>query len=328
MKKTGISNKNVCYDLSCMGILVLDVFGTNIETFPQKGTSEYFDRLEIHPGGCAYNTGVDACRLGLRVSMMGKVGCDSFGEIMLNSMCKEGADTKAVVQSRDTNTAFSFVMVPGDGQRRIYHTFGVNRILNPEDVDRQRILASSMLHVAGAGLMPAIDGESTAELFKFARQHGILTSMDPVVKEDVKGSVLPCLPHLDIFLPNMDESYYITGYKNPVDQLKYYIDAGVKIAGIKLGPKGCLISDGIELLTLGVYPVPVVDTCGAGDAFIAGFLYGILQEWEVEMTAKFATAAASFCVQSIGATTAIPKAQEILNYMKNNELEECHICQL
>ena len=61
-------------DVACLGILVLDVFGKPIDRFPAKGTWEYFDRLEIHPGGCAYNTGVDAARLGLRVSVLGMLG--------------------------------------------------------------------------------------------------------------------------------------------------------------------------------------------------------------------------------------------------------------
>ena len=70
-------------DLACLGILVLDVFGKPIDGFPAKGTSEYFDALEIHPGGCAYNTGVDASRLGLRVSVWGMLGADPFGDLIL-----------------------------------------------------------------------------------------------------------------------------------------------------------------------------------------------------------------------------------------------------
>jgi sugar/nucleoside kinase (ribokinase family) len=102
----------------------------------------------------------------------------------------------------------------------------------------------------------------------------------------------------------------------------------MKKAGVKLGPKGCIIRDGIDLLTLGGYPVPVADICGAGDTFIVGFLYGVLQEWEVETTAKLATAAASLRVQSAGATSVIPKAHNILKFIKINDLKECHICLL
>jgi sugar/nucleoside kinase (ribokinase family) len=78
-----------------------------------------------------------------------------------------------------------------------------------------------------------------------------------------------------------------------------------------MGEKGVLISDGKEKFELGAYKVPVVDTCGAGDAFIAGFIYGILNEWDLYESAKFATATAGFCVQYDGATTGVTRADKI-----------------
>ena len=308
--------------LSCLGILVLDVFGSPINQFPDKGTSEYFTDMEIHPGGCAYNTGVDAARLGLSVNAFGKIGNDSFGDIIRKALIDESAGVKGVCRAGDCNTAFSFVMIPGDGQRRIYHTPGVNGTYCTDDINTEMIMKSSVLHIAGAGLMPALDGLPTAELLQFARKNGVLTSMDPVVRRGIRESILPCLPYLDLFLPNKDESVYITGFDNAEDQLKFYLDAGVKLAGIKLGPHGCMIGDGREILRMGIYDVPVVDTCGAGDAFIAGFLYGILQKWDMEEISKFATATATFCVGAIGATSAIAKAQKVLDFINNNELKE------
>jgi sugar/nucleoside kinase (ribokinase family) len=327
MEKLTIS-RDRDFDLSCLGILVLDVFGSPINCFPQKGTSEYFDRMEIHPGGCAYNTGVDSARLGMKTCILGKVGTDPFGDIILNSMEKENIDISKVTKSDDSSTAFSFVMVPDDGHRRIYHSYGVNTFFSLVDVCTKTIASSSILHIAGASLMPSLDGEPTVELLQFAKMNGVVTSMDPVVKPGIKDLILPCLQYLDVFLPNNDESFYITGLSDPMKQLEFYTKRCPGITGIKLGSKGCLISDGERILRLGVYDVPVVDTCGAGDAFIAGFLYGVLQGWGIEITARFATAAASFCVQSIGATTAIPGAQDVLKYIKENELEECNVCQL
>ena len=69
-------------DLACLGIPVLDVCGKPVDRFPAEDTSEYFDPLEIHPGGCAYNTGGDASRLGLRVSVLGMLGADPFGDLI------------------------------------------------------------------------------------------------------------------------------------------------------------------------------------------------------------------------------------------------------
>ena len=306
-------------DLACLGILVLDVFGKSIDRFPAKGTSEYFDTLEIHPGGCAYNTGVDASRLGLRVSVLGMLGADSFGDLILKALVQEGVSTAGVRRSPEASTAFSFVMVPEDGQRRIYHTMGVNQIYELSDVCRDLIAGSRVFHVAGASLMPALDGLSTVDLLRFARENGTLTSLDPVVRAGCADVILPCLPYLDVFLPNCDESVLITGLSKPADQLRFYLDSGARMVGIKLGEKGCLVGNGDETVRLGVYDVPVFDTCGAGDAFVSGFLYGLLQNWDMQRCALFATATAAFCVRAIGTTTAIPSAKTVLKFVEQEE---------
>jgi sugar/nucleoside kinase (ribokinase family) len=93
--------------------------------------------------------------------------------------------------------------------------------------------------------------------------------------------------------------------------------------GIKMGDQGCLLSDGHESLRLGIYPVPVADTCGAGDAFIAGFIYGKQAGWDLARTATFATATAAFCVTAIGATAGIPDAKTVLRFT-----EEKTVCRL
>ena len=150
----------------------------------------------------------------------------------------------------------------------------------------------------------------------------MLTSLDPVVRKNIADLILPCLPYLDIFLPNNDESVHITGISDPKKQLEFYQERGAGIVGIKMGEKGVLISDGNECFHMGVYQVPVVDTCGAGDAFIAGFIYGVLQKWGLRRTAEFASATAAFCIQSIGTTTAVPSAIEVSNFMSKNKSPE------
>ena len=309
-------------DLVCLGILVLDAFGKPIDRFPEKGTSDYFDTLEIHRGGCAYNTGVSASRLGMAVAVLGKVGTDHFGAIMGDGLEHEGVDTAGIVRSADAPTAFSFIMVPEDGQRRIYHTMGVNATYGPADVPRDIIAGARVFHVAGGGLLPRLDGEPTVELLRFARANGALTSLDPVVRPGIAESILPCLPYLDVFLPNADESAHITGLTEPEDQLEFFRERGGRIVGIKNGSRGCLVSDGRHTLRLGIYDVPVKDTSGAGDAFVAGFLYGIVHGWSLERCARFATATAAFCVQAIGTTTAIPSSARVLEFMRENRVDE------
>ncbi len=299
--------------------MVIDVFGRQIDTFPEKGTTVYFNGMEIHAGGCTLNTGIAAAKLGMDVAVLGAVGDDSFGDVLIDTLHDNGVDAKGVVRKSES-TGFSFVMVPQDGERRIYHTGGANSSYCLSDVEMDTVRKSKILHVAGASLMPMLDGRPTATLLENCQNEGILTSMDPVYQEGISEIILPCLEHLDIFLPNNDESVHITNLKDPEDQLRFYLDHGVKIAGIKLGGEGAVISDGTETIKLGVYSVEPTDTCGAGDAFIAGFLFGRARNWNIEDCAKFATAVAAFCIQSVGATTGVARAEKVQAFMKDNEV--------
>jgi len=97
------------YDIATLGILIVDIFGKTIEEFPSPGTSVFFDTMEVHPGGCAFNTGVDATKLGLRVSVMGMVGEDSFGDLMVKEITAEGCDASGVIRTNKAETSVSFV---------------------------------------------------------------------------------------------------------------------------------------------------------------------------------------------------------------------------
>ncbi|OFY00427.1 MAG: hypothetical protein A2X05_07665 [Bacteroidetes bacterium GWE2_41_25] len=305
-------------DLTCLGILVLDVIAKKINRFPKAGTTEYFESIKLHPGGCAYNTGVGAKRLGLNVSIQGKIGNDPYGDILLDFLKNEDVSADHIAKGKEC-TAYSFVMVPDNGQRRIFHTPGVNDTYCLDDINFDSIKESRVLHIAGSSLMPKLDGNPTVELLKFCKANNILTSMDPVYKTEIADVIVPALPYLDIFLPNNDESEHITGLKKPEEQLSFYLDKGVGIAGIKMGEKGVLISDRKEKFRMGIYEVNISDTTGAGDSFIAGFIYGLLNKWDLVTCSRFATATAAHCIQSDGATSGIIQADEVLKFIKNQD---------
>lgn len=307
-------------DVVSLGILVCDVFGRTIDRFPDQGTSLFFDQMEMHPGGCAYNTGVDLARLGSRVALGGLVGEDVFGDALLEHMRRERVDVSGVRRTQLAATSFSFVMVPASGNRRIYTSFGANRLYGPEYIDRQTILQSRILHVGGVSMMDSLDGEPLCELLRFARENGVKTCVDPVYREEGGEKLLGCLPYLSYFMPNNDESVFITGYRDPMDQLRFYLDQGIGVVVVKLGKDGCLFSDGKTAWRLGVQPVEAVDTCGAGDAFIGGFLHGAARGWTVEQCAQFATTTAAFCISAVGTTQAIPPEETVLQYLKEHPL--------
>ena len=109
---------------------------------------------------------------------------------------------------------------------------------------------------------------------RYAQSKGKTTSMD--VTWDTTGRWLsvikPCLPHLDLFMPNEKEASLITGQKTPEKMAEFFLKYGVKIAVIKLGAKGAYIRSGNEEFYQTAFESEVTDTTGAGDSFVAGFL--------------------------------------------------------
>ena len=311
---------NKTFDVTSVGIMVCDVFGKTIDTFPEPGTSVFFEQMEMHPGGCAYNTGVDLARLGSRVALGGLIGEDAFGDTLLEHMRREKVDCSGVCRTGLKATSFSFVMVPASGNRRIYTSFGANSLYGPEHIDTQTVLGSRILHVGGVSMMDSLDGEPLRRLLSFARDNGVKTCVDPVYRESGREKLEDCLPYLTYFMPNNEESVFITGYTDPMDQLRFYLDKGIETVVVKLGKEGCLFSNGKAAWRMGVQPVEAVDTCGAGDAFIAGFLHGAARGWEVTQCARFATTVAAFCVSAVGTTQAVPPEETVLQYLREHPL--------
>lgn len=294
-------------DVTCLGILVADVIGKPVEQLPERGKLALVDRMELHIGGCASNTGVGLAKIGVKTAVIGKVGDDGFGDFLINALERSGVDCTGVVRDEQSLTSATMVMVHSDGERSFLHYIGANATLRESDVDYDVVKSSKILHVAGAFLMPGFDGEPTARVLKKAKELGVTTSLDTAW--DSRGNWMkllePCLPYVDYAVPSIEEARMCTGKYDPPDVAKALMDKGVGVVALKMGDEGCYIRSKDVELSIPIYRVDAVDACGAGDAFAAGFLTGIVNGWDLERTGKFANATGALCVTAIGATTGI-----------------------
>jgi sugar/nucleoside kinase (ribokinase family) len=176
--------------------------------------------------------------------------------------------------------------------------------------------------VGGTYLLPRFDGEGAAALFRGARAQGKLTTMD--VTWDVEGrwlsTIAPCLPHLSWFLPSTKEAAKITGLERPEEMAAFLRAQGVGGVVIKLGQRGCyVLPQGKPGFFVPAYKVQAVDTTGAGDAFVAGFLAGLLRGWAPERCARLACAAAALNIQKVGATAGMPTLAQVESFLKEHQ---------
>ena len=310
-------------DIVCVGILVADVVGKPVDSLPGRGKLQLVDQMELHTGGCAANTGVALAKIGVSTGLIGMVGADGFGDYIVRAMERHGLDTTGIARSDRVNTSATMVMVHGDGERSFLHYFGANAELSLADINFDLIRNARIVHVGGSLLMPALDGQPTADLLRQARAAGVTTSLDTAWDSRGRWMELigPCLEHLDYFVPSIEEARMLTGRHEPEDVAADIVERGVGTVALKMGAEGCYIRSGQSRLRIPVFSVEVIDALGAGDAFAAGFLTGVLQGWDLEKTGRFATAVGALSVTALGATTGIRPLEETLRFMERQKAE-------
>ena len=308
-------------DVTCLGILVADVVGKPVDEIPARGKLTLVDTMELHIGGCASNTGTALAKIGVDTAIIGKVGSDGFGDFVVDSLSKHGADCSGIVRDGETSTSVTMVMIHGDGERSFIHYLGANATLTEDDIDLDLVGRGRILHVAGCFLMPAFDGKPAARVLKKAREMGVTTTLDTCW--DSRGNWMkllePCLEHVDYAVPSIEEARMLTDKQSPEDVARALMDKGVKNVALKMGDQGCYIKSPDVELSIPIYQVDTVDATGAGDAFAAGFLTGLVNGWDLERTGKFANATGAFCVTALGATTGIPDGKTIEDFVASRD---------
>lgn len=307
-------------DVTCLGILVADLVGKPVDDYPARGKLVLVDRLELHSGGCAANTGVALAKIGVSTAVIGKVGVDGLGDFMVGVLERHGIDARGVTREPSVGTSGTMVMVRSDGERSFIHYIGANASLTENDVNFESLKGTRILHIAGSLVMPGMDGEPTARVLGKAQEMGIITTLDTVWDSHGRWMdvLKPCLPYVDYAVPSIEEARMVTGKQDPADVAEALMDQGVKNVGLKMGGNGCYVRSSDAGVRIPAFDVPVIDALGAGDCFAAGFLTGILHGWDLEKTGRFANAVGALCVMALGATTGVKSLEETLAFMEKN----------
>ncbi|MHB1033314.1 MAG: carbohydrate kinase family protein [Pirellulales bacterium] len=304
------------------GILVADHLCSPIRKMPQAGEIVLCDELLLSIGGCASNAAMDLARVGVKVGILGCVGKDPFGRFITETLAAQGIDTSCVrVHERIGTSGTLIVNVQGE-DRRFIHTVGANAALTPSDIPIQRIRQAKVFYIGGYLLMPGLENDALVELFREARAAGVTTVLDVVWPGPGEHwhKLARLLSETDVFLPNSDEAEYLTGITDPVRQAEHFLNAGARTVVITCGNEGSvLISDGLRLRA-GTYPTQYVGGTGAGDAFDAGYIAGLLAGEDPAGCLRWGSALGASCVRSIGATESVFTRAEAEAFMRANSL--------
>jgi sugar/nucleoside kinase (ribokinase family) len=306
----------------CAGILVADHVCTPMEHLPDPGKLVAVDRMYLLTGGCAANVGVNVAKQGIEVGVVGKVGDDPWGRFIREDLAGRGVDTSQIGVSATHQSSQSMILLCKGQDRRFVHTFGANGEVRAADISRDYLAGASIFYMGGYLAMPGLVPEELAGLFRYCRERGIRTVLDVVIATAYRcaGELDAVLPYTDVFLPNNDEGEVLTGETDPARQAAALREKGVGTVVITLGGDGLLAVDDSGCWRAAHFPSDVIDQTGAGDAFCAGFISGMVRGLDLAGCLHYGSALGASCVRSIGCYEGVFDCKQAEAFLQTHRL--------
>lgn len=279
----------------------------SVDRIAGKGEQIPINEVREASGGSAANTIAGLARLGITTGFVGAVGDDAEGRKILQDFRADGVDTKGIVgMKRRTGIVIGFV--DRSGERTLYPYPGVNSEISIDDIDFNYMRNTKILHLSSF-----VDRKQFEIQKKVVKKlpENVKVSFSPGIYAEKKlGELLPIIKRSYIIFLNRDEIENLTNknYKKGSEEL---IEGDAGIIAVTLGKKGCYVQNKKNSYVIPAYKTKVVDTTGAGDAFAAGFLYGILSGKNLQDSGRLGNYLASCCIRKFGARDGLPSRKEI-----------------
>lgn len=307
----------------CMGMMVCDTLISPVPFNILSLDSVKISRPVTCCGGDALNVAVGLAKLGMEVSVVGRIAEDTNGNFILAQCDRYGIDRSRVVFDKECATAASYALIDEKGERHFLSEKAVFAKIEGSDADDEAIKEADIVYIGSAMALRKMDEGGIKDVFSRARRLGKLTVMDAAVnREDPEREWLSYLGEAfletDIFFPSLEEAVKLTGETEPERIAEHFRKFGMKLFGIKLGAKGCFVTDFKRKRFIPCPEgMPVVDTTGAGDSFMAGLICGLGKGMEPFSAAEFASCVATKNVGAVGGTAGIPDFEEAFDFYQS-----------
>jgi len=294
-----------------------------LERLPKRGETVTGGIFKQYLGGKGANQAVASVRSGSKTIFIGKIGEDSFGDMMLSHLKKEGINIDYVVRDEQNASGIAFIMIDKDGENMISVAPGANANLRPDDIDKNRKIIRNATAVV---VQMEIPTKTIQEIFKIASAGRATKILNPAPLKLIPKELFL---HIDIIIPNEGELYNLhsmlnleeiieTDNQKIIQASKHISELGVNIIITTLGSKGSIIyqREPEKIVKIPAYDVKAIDTVGAGDCFNGVLAGKFTQGEDIINSVKYATAAASIAVTRKGAQKSMPFASEIQERFK------------
>lgn len=314
-------------DVVALGELLID--------FATQSTDESgYPTMAAHPGGAPANFLAALTKFGAKTALLGKVGADTFGNLLIDTLKDAGIETRGLIRTEDTFTTLAFVTFDAHGDREFAFARkpGADTCMSFEELDLSLIDEAKIFHFGTLSLTDEPARTATYKAVAYAKERGKLITYDPNLRKPLwrdmdtcKEQLLWGLSQADVVKISDEEVEFLFGLGVEDSAAHILANYGVKLVFVTCGAKGCYFSNGAAC---GKVPsltgIKVVDTTGAGDIFGGSAVWKLLQtgkapetltETELREVVTFACTSAGLSTTKSGGISSVPEYSEILNVM-------------
>ncbi len=301
-----LSSQNKPFDVVGMGLNSVD-FLSVVPKFPAPNSKMEMLRFSKQGGGQVATAMVALSRWSAKTKYIGKVGEDELGPFSLHSLRQEGVDVSSVTTEPSATNQFAMIIVEkSTGERTILWNRDERLMYRKGELRKEEVCSGKILHLDGHDIQAAL------QCVRWAKEEGIPTMID---LDKVESLTSKLIQKIDFVITSSRFPMLYTGIS---DQRKALLELQKHTPGFlcaTLGREGAVALINGEFLFVKGFEVKALDSTGAGDVFHAGFIYGLLQNWEVAEILKFANAVAALKCRDLGGRKGIPSLEEVQRFL-------------
>lgn len=304
-------------DVVVLGSLNMDLV-VRTEHIPHPGETVHGEGFSMIPGGKGANQAAAAARLGAKVEMIGRVGADSFGPILLDNLQDQGVGTSHILRDPYAASGTAMIIIDAHGENSIVVAPGANGRVTMDDVHAARDLLEEARYLVMQFEVPLpVVGATIALAGELGLSVILNTAPAYRVTDDSLRGVY-CL------VANETETHLLTGVEvsDPItagDAGRALLDVGIPVVIITMGANGALLVTREQTTHVPAREVKVVDTTAAGDAFIGGLSAALLKGFDLPEAVRYATCAGTLATTVLGAQTSLPSAAQVQAFYEEGE---------
>ena len=294
------------FSVCVIGGINIDFIST-VKSMPKAGETIVGNDFVVTPGGKGANQAVACGRLGLKTSMIGRVGNDTFADQLISNLNDEKINTDGITKDKNTHTGIATIILDENGENSIIQTPGANYLCGDDELNYLKSKISEFDLVVLQSEIPINISLSAAKIAKNANK---LVIWDPAPANELPDEAYK---YIDYLIPNQTEAQTLSGLddvlneKQALEASKIFLDKGVKNVIITMAEQGAFGYNGKESYFIDIpNDIKVIDSVAAGDAFSGGLSLGISEELEFKKLIIYGVLSGSIAVQKPGATESMP----------------------